>query len=390
MARKRIKAEDKPNFGIFNDRLRYRFTYKRKRYAVYGKTEEECREKERKIIQKVDEGMYKPGKELTVSEYFERWITAKQDSVRETTIRTNRILFNAMAETQIDKAGQAFGDIKLSAVETDMLRRLQAALREDHTVTMNGESKVRKARTTRTTNDSLILLKSLFQSAINDRIISWNPAAGIKSLKRTEPAARDTTHRALTKAETISFLEAAKESAYYNLYVFLLHTGCRIGEAGALLPGDIDSKGVRISRTITRTEAGGYMIGSETKTAAGRRFVPVDQQAAQAVSRQKIINNAFDGALDLTKPVFRSPYGSLLKSSSVNENIAKLCKAAGIERFTVHAFRDTFATRCVESGMQPKVLQDILGHTDISMTMNLYAHSMDESKMDQLKVVNFG
>ena len=58
-------------------------------------------------------------------------------------------------------------------------------------------------------------------------------------------------------------------------------------------------------------------------------------------------------------------------------------------KFTAHALRDTFATRCVESGMQPKVLQEIMGHTNISMTMNLYAHAMDESKIEQIKAVSF-
>lgn len=367
-----------------------RFYVNGKRFSVSGKTIPECREKEAKRRHELEEGMYKPGKMLTMSEYFERWSAARQDSVRETTTRTTRILFNAMAEIQIDTVGLPFGSIKLSAVETGMLRKLQAALREEHTVTVKGKKVTRKARTTRTTNDSMSLLKSMFQSAVTERIITWNPAAGIKALKRVEPAARDTTHRALTIAETNAFLDAAKESAYYNLYVFLLHTGCRLGEAGALLPGNIDNKGVKVSRTITRTEAGGYMIGSETKTAAGRRFIPLDKQAAMAVNKQKTINAAFDRIIDVTKPVFRSPYGSLLKSSSVNEDIKKYCEIAEIERFTVHAFRDTFATRCVESGMQPKVLQDIMGHTDINMTMNLYAHSMDNSKISQLKVVNFG
>jgi integrase len=71
----------------------------------------------------------------------------------------------------------------------------------------------------------------------------------------------------------------------------------------------------------------------------------------------------------------------------VNQDIARICKAAGIEKFTAHAFRDTFATRCVESGMQPKTLQEIMGHTDIAMTMNLYAHVMEETKVSQMQAV---
>lgn len=62
--------------------------------------------------------------------------------------------------------------------------------------------------------------------------------------------------------------------------------------------------------------------------------------------------------------------------------------AAGIERFTAHAFRDTFATRAVESGMQAKTLQEILGHADIGITMNLYAHVMEDTKRRQMAAVH--
>ncbi len=78
-----------------------------------------------------------------------------------------------------------------------------------------------------------------------------------------------------------------------------------------------------------------------------------------------------------------------MKSANVNADIANICEKAGIERFAVHAFRDTFATRCVESGMQPKTLQVIMGHTDVKMTLKFYIHVHDETKQEQLKAVNF-
>ena len=75
--------------------------------------------------------------------------------------------------------------------------------------------------------------------------------------------------------------------------------------------------------------------------------------------------------------VFRSKSGGIVRESVVNRNITAICLRAGIDRFTAHAFRDTFATRALESGMKPKTLQEILGHSDIGMTMNLYAHVME-------------
>lgn len=167
-------------------------------------------------------------------------------------------------------------------------------------------------------------------------------------------------------------------------------TGCRIGEAGALEVRDIRKDSIMIYRTVTRTEEGSHKVGEDTKTEAGRRTIPLTGEARKALERQKFITEQIFGNLEnLTDTIFRSPCGKVLNDSSVNSDIKRICRAAGMDYFTAHAFRDTFATRCVESGMQPKTLQTIMGHSDIGMTMNLYAHCMQETKQEQLKAVNF-
>lgn len=372
-----------------------RFTVEGRRYAVYGQTTDECRVKEAEKRQEIKEGLYKSGKALTVSEYADRWLEAKRGAVLETTLRSNRILLNRMCLTPIDSAGTQFGNLKLTKVETQNVRDLQSALRKELKMKdAKGNEITRKKMSTRSTNDTISLLKSIFAAAMAERIISWNPAEGIKTLKRTEEQARDTIHRALTKEETAAFLQTAQKenSWYYPLYVFLLNTGCRIGEAGALTPADITKNGIQISRTITRTEVGGYEIGSDTKTAAGRRYIPLSDDAKRALDQQKSVNRLIRGikVVEMNAPIFTTLNGGLLKSSNVNYDIHKICKKAKIEKFSVHGFRDTFATRCVESGMQVKMLQEILGHTDVSMTLGLYAHAMDDQKEEQMKSVKFG
>lgn len=374
-----------------NGLLQYRFTMDKKRYTVYGATVKECRQKELEKRKQVQDGIYKKASKLTVSEYFDRWIANKQGTVKETTIRTDTILLSRMKETPIDKAGTLFGNLKLAAVDVQNVRDLQKALQEKlRTKDKDGKEVIRKGMTTRAANDSIYLLKAVFKTAmLIDRIIQFNPVEGVKPLKRTEEQARDTIHRALTRQETSDFLTAAKDSHYYNLYVFLLNTGCRLGEAGALMIGDVSKNNVKISRTITRTEVGGYEIGIDAKTEAGKRTIPMNEEAQQAWKAQKDFNSAIDGAISISDPVFRAPRGSLIKSANVNADIAKICEKAGIDRFSAHAFRDTFATRCVESNMQVKTLQVILGHTDVSMTLGLYAHVMEDQKIEQLKAVNF-
>lgn len=358
-------------------RYAVQFNINGKRYTVYGKSIKECREKEAQKRQEIAAGLYQTGENITVSAYFDRWLENREGTVKPSTLRTNKNLFATIKKIKIDKAGSEFGSLKLRKIEIQNVRDLQ--------------SKMNESKSTRTVNDSIALLKSVFNTAVEERIINYNPAAPVKSLKRTEEAARDTIHRALTREETAAFFEAVNNSSYKNLYVFLLNTGCRIGEAGALLRSDITAKGIQVSRTITRLEDHTYTIGEDTKTAAGKRYIPLSTEAKKAIEDQAIQERILHGdkITGIRQPIFRSPGGLLLNPSPINEDIARVCKRAGIERFTVHAFRDTFATRCVEAGMQPKTLQEIMGHTDISMTLGLYAHAMDETKEEQLKVVNF-
>lgn len=358
--------------------IEYRFIVDGARFSVYGKTVRECYQKAEEKERELKENTYFQGRNLTVTGYFERWIDAKAGTVKETTIRTNTVLFQIVRDMPIDRAGHLFGEMKLAEVEAQIIRDLQNGMLE-------------AGKSTRTVNDVISLLKSIFQAAIDtDRILTWNPAAGVKRLRRTEPAARDTTHRALTEEETKAFFQAAKarQSWYYNLYCFLIDTGCRCGEAGAVSYADITGDTVHISKTITRTETGSYKIGDEAKTKAGTRDIPLRPLARQAIEDQKAINYLLDqGIIRFTQSIFRSPRGDLLSNTAVNRDIARICAAAGIDKFTAHAFRDTFATRCVESGMQTKTLQEILGHTDIAMTMNIYAHVMDETKAQQMQAV---
>ena len=355
-----------------NGSLMYRFTVNGRRITVYGSTIKECRIKEAEKIQEIEEQSYKPGKEQTFEQYADQWQDMKAGAVLESTIRSNRIMLNAIIRAPIDAAGNTFGSLKMADIEAQNVRALQKELA--------------KSRSTRTVNDSISMVRGIFNAAIAERILLWNPAQGIRALKRTE-------ERALTRQETTIFLNAAKESNAwnYNLYVFLLNTGLRIGEAAALTTGDIVDDEIIVRRTVTRSECGAYKIGSDTKTAAGRRSVPLNAEARKALEDQKAIERLVrnEKVTNIRTPIFRAERGGLLHATLVNYNITKLCRETGIERFTVHAFRDTFATRCIESGMQVKTLQVIMGHTDINMTLALYAHCMKETRREQLEAVNF-
>lgn len=358
-------------------RMEKRITINGVRYSVFGHSMKELEKKELALRQSIAEGLRVTGQNITLDRYFEDWIEAKRGTVKETTLRNEKLLYATVSKTCIDKAGTTFGSLKVREVEGTDVRALQKALQEGHA--------------TRTVNDMISLVKGVFRSAmVYDRIITFNPCSSVRKLKRTEPQLRDTKHRALTRTETTLFLSAAADSYYRNLYLFLLNTGCRVGEAGALQIRDIGKKSIHVARTLTRTENGGWTIGEDTKTKAGERLIPITAEAAQAIEQQKALNRlVFDEKQGMTNVIFRSTKGALLRSAPINEDIKRICGKAGIEPFTVHAFRDTFCTRCVESGMPPKTLQTIMGHADIKMTFELYAHCEEDTAAEALKAVNF-
>lgn len=390
MARKKAEALLPGMRQKTAETIEYRFTYKGKQYSVSGKTPTECVLKKDAKQKDIDSKAYKKAEKLTVGEYFDRWIDNRRAESKETTIRTNTILLNRMRETVIDGNGTRFGDLMLKEVETQNVRDLRKGLQKElKTKDKNDRDVTRPGMTTRSTNDSIYLLRQVYKTAIQEKATTWNPAEGIKPLKRVEPSAGKTIHRAITKAETVKFLEAARESHYFNLYQFLINTGLRLGETGALKIGDVTGNSVRVCRTITRTEVGGYVIGDDAKTEAGVRTVPLNASALEAWNRQLEENEILEGVTRIGVPVFRALRGGLLKSANVNADIAKICDKAGIERIAAHAFRDLFATRCAEAKMPPETLKEIMGHTDIKMTYKYYIHVMDEQKQEQLKAVNF-
>ena len=352
-----------------------RFTIDGKRYSVYGKSVRECKEKEQQRRREIAESRWQPGKSPTLDEYFRGWDQARVGTVRDSTIRTERYIYRIAADARLS-CGKRLGQLRLSELERQHISEAQALLCQSYSAA--------------SVNRGISVVRAMLESALEERRISWNPAKGVRMLKDGKKPPRETIHRALTLEETEAFFRAARArgSWYLNLYSFLLNTDCRFGEAGALRPEDIADGVIAIRRTLTRTIDGHLVVGDDAKTARSVRRIPARGEALAAVQAQRRQNSlAFGGADEAQQPVFRARKGGLLGARCVKKDIDLICLDAGIERFSAHAFRDTFATRAVESGMQPKTLQEILGHADIGITMNLYAHVMEDTKRSQMAAV---
>ena len=356
--------------------LKSSFTYDGKRYYVYGKNQNEIIDKiaeKRKELEKRTDKRINP----TVKEYYTKRIEYRAESIKPNTQRNLLRARNSVCKIYIDSCDRTFGEIKIKKVTVDDLRDLQIKLRE----TCQTES----------VNNYMAKLKHVFCDAVRERIIQYNPFDLISPLKRTEEKARDTYHRALTIPEQKAFFssELLKNSKYRNALRLAVLTGMRIGEIGALKYKDIKGGYIEVKRTITKLNGDAWGVGEDTKTAAGKRVIPITDKIKEVIEDQKEYNALRKGTnvIDLDELIFLGPKGGLVVDLYVNREIKMICEHEGIEVFTSHALRDTFATRAIESNMNPKTLQEILGHKDFAITMNLYAHVMNDTKQKEMNLM---
>jgi integrase len=350
-------------------RMQKSFTHNGKRYYVYATT---ARELDKKVYEKIQELEHKKQDhdDPTLNSFYEKWTENRRDSIKESTIRCQHFQYKACADVSID--GKKLGEFRLSEIKPDDIRIVQ--------------KEIVKNNTTQTTNDKIAVLSHIFHDAIRERYIDYNPCSPVRPLKRTEERARDTIHRALTIEETRAFFKAAEKSFYYDVYRIAINTGMRVGEIGALYASDIYNSMIHVNRTITKTGTGSYRIGEDGKTKHATRTIPLNDSIIEILEHQKMINRMLDGdkVTSINEVIFKAPERGLLMSTPVDREITRICKRIGIEKFTLHALRATFATRCIEQGMNPRTLQELLGHADFSLTMNLYGHVVDDTKIQAM------
>ena len=142
----------------------------------------------------------------------------------------------------------------------------------------------------------------------------------------------------MTQEETAAFFKEAAGSYYYDVFRFAINTGMRSGEIGALYESDISKGIITVERTITRLENGSYVIGDSAKTKAGRREIPVNDTIKEIIAHQKAINRALHGSkvLSIHETIFKAVEGGLLLATPIDREIKRICKRAGIEKFTMH------------------------------------------------------
>lgn len=354
-----------------------RFFIKGMRYSVYGKTLTEVRRKAKEKESQVSAGIYQTNDKITLNQYFKEWIERKAATVKPSTIMT----YNSVYRNNIKPT---LGRYRVRDIERRQITNLL--------------NKIARSNRTGAARSVMVVLTSLFSSAANDEIIAKNVSLGIPTPKNEKTPARETIHRELTEEELKIFFSLVKNSIYYNHFRFMLYTGVRVGECCGLQWQDIDWKRqiIHIWRTVTRDKDGKDILGKTTKTKNSRRDIPINQSIMEVLTNQWNLYRDTHETINLIDLVFPRTRGEIASNRYINSVIGAIIQKANkngeeIARFSVHAFRDTFASRAIRAGMPPNTLKEILGHASLAMTMDLYAHVSKEDKieaMEKLTAIN--
>ena len=254
-----------------------------------------------------------------------------------------------------------------------------------------------------------IAMGTMLKSALMNDMISKHPMNGVLYTKPVR--AVDDIHF-LTIDEQRKFLATAKRSHNYRQYTLILETGLRTGELIGLTWDAIDfeKRTLTVNKTLEYRHKDKEWRAGPPKSIKSYRTIPLTTRALEVLkevyaerdTRKKSDTLALEleyidlrtgqvMTLRMSTLVFINwRTGEPAKNSSYDTHLYKLCDEAGIEHFCMHALRHTYATRAIERGVPPKVLQKLLGHSSIKTTMDRYVHVTDDSMESAIRLFESG
>ncbi len=336
------------------------------------------REKEKLIGYDLDNQLDPLGKNITVNELVERYISTRTGAKNSTKMNYGFV------KNLLKK--QAFGDCKISRVKTSDAKLFLIKLQQEDNKRYSTIKTVRG------------VLRPAFQMAVDDDVLNKNPfgfeLAGV--------VVNDSvTREAVTKDQMRKFLKFVHDDVvyckYYEVVYILFHTGMRISEFCGLTLSDIDmeNKIINIDHQLQRSSKMEYIIES-TKTNAGTRKLPMTDDVAQCFraimedreppEHERIIDG-YGGFLFTDKKGY--PEVAMHWEHRFKHMLNRYNEIYRVQmpKITPHVCRHTYCSNMAKAGMNPKTLQYLMGHSDIGVTLNTYTHLGLEDAEGELKRV---
>lgn len=356
-----------------------------KQHTIYAKSLVTLRQKEESLIKDQMDGLnvYVAGN-ADVNFLFDRYISTKSE-LRSSTYSNYLYTWNHFIR-------DTFGKKKVKEVKYSDVLFFYSDLINKQGLQIN------------TLENINTVLRPSFQLAVRDDIIRKNPIDGAYAEVKKRNGGSRKRKRALTVQQQRAFINYVAENPFfykwYPFFTFLLGTGCRIGEAIGIRWDDVDleKRLIDINHSLTYYQRADDSFKcefrvSQPKTEAGIRTIPMMKQVYDVLKdeyeRQEVEGFCVANVDGMTNFIFTNRFETPHNPAAVNRAIKRIVDAHNAEeevkakkekrepvmipRFSCHIFRHTFASRFCENETNVKVIQEVMGHADVSTTMNIYA-----------------
>ncbi len=333
-------------------------------------TQREANAWRHKRVEEIRQGLVFIGAKISLSKFLDDWLVVTENSVRPNTyLQYSQIVHQHIVPT--------LGKILLKDLRPDHVQQLYTKKLE------NGIS----ARTTQ-------LIHAVIHRALNHALKQGLVVRNVSDAV-TRPKVPRKEMKTFDDYQVRQLIQAAEGTGMQTLFWVAVSTGLRKGEILGLKWSDLDWNNGRlqIQRQVQRRKGEG-LVFCEPKSASGRRVIILGEKTLdrlheyreeQSKERFRVGDQWQENDL-----IFPASTGTILDQSKVNKVYKKCLKKAGLPNLRFHDLRHTAATLMLQQGIHPKVVQERLGHSDISLTLNIYSHvlpSMQEEaaeKMDDL------